>query len=126
MKSMIIWPDGSLQPAPSDSYVYVVPSNSFTFQWDEQAFSWIDSRGDYCYFEIVPMMGHGMVTYKRAGMTPIHNNGSQTGQIIQTYEELSGWKKAGTSQVEHPPICECGAHAVGSKKHSQWCRIYRE
>jgi hypothetical protein len=130
MNPMIVWPDGLYQPAPSDSYTYFVPNSAASFQWDEQAFSWIDSKGDYCYFEVVPMVGHGNVTYKRTGLMPIHNSGNQGGQIVQAYEELSSFFKesntSGTPQIQLPPICECGAHKIGSNKHSVWCRVYKE
>lgn len=130
--SMIIWPDGSVQPPPSDSYSYHVPNSTSTYEWDEQAFSWIDDRGDYCYFEIVPMVGYGNVTYKRVGLMPIVINANNTRRRQTNIPESacddasSDANIAKSVKVRPQPDCECGAQAVGSKRHSAWCRMYKE
>lgn len=131
---MIIWPDGSIQPPPPDGYSYQVPNSSSMYEWDEQAFSWIDDRGDYCYFEVSPMVGYGNVTYKRPGLMPIvisaNNQRRRQTNIPESAiacddasPDASIEKKA---KVRPQPDCECGAQAVGSKRHSAWCRMHRE
>jgi len=109
-KIQTYWPDGQLKDAPKDGFVYF--QGNLTYTWDGFLESWSDSRGNIIDFDPANVM-------LRLAPLPVTLRIFVNGLPLREDDELEEKLVAYTS-----PSCECGAKAVGSSKHSDWCQLY--
>ena len=97
-----IYPDGTYKTSkPIDGEVFII--------WDKN----MDPESQWIYYAS-DAQWHNM-TNKVPGKTGSEAFGKEL-DLVQEFERLVAQNK--------PVVCECGAHATGSNKHSSWCGMY--